>query len=554
MQFWRHAESNEARSETVPAPPRRGMVRWYDPSLWLSTGVQVLLSTALGQRFDYRLMEDTAGPQGIFDYSAERPERGLCFDYLADTGDGWNSTHAMAALVAQEQLTVGGEMLPRGRFLVLGGDEVYPAASKQAYTERLVRPFETALPHPSEPYSIRHPRLFAVPGNHDWYDGLVSFSRLFTRQRWIGGWRTLQKRSYFAVKLPANWWLWAVDVQLESDIDPGQREYFREIAERHLKKGDRIILASAEPDWLYQDIRDPAVESALAALEEQIIEGAGADIYVWVAGDLHHYRRHERVDDPRYQRIVSGGGGAYLASTHQPVFGPTGSASRRTVEVGKILYAQRCAFPQPATSWRLSFLNLFFLFKNWKVGLVTGPAYAAATWLRPGETIDLARFLEDPARLAWGLSLFSAAWFFARRSGRDGRDGRAFRLIGGAVHAAGHITLALFIAYSSVRLCADFGGPLPKLFGSFALNFVGGAIVGPALLGIYLLIGASLFGAHEDEAFSALRIEDFKHFLRFRIDRKGTLKIFPIAIPRVPRAGEDRAQYMLVEDPIEIHP
>lgn len=556
MQIWRQAKSSEARSETVPAPPRQGMVRWYDPSLWLATGFQVFVSTALGQRFDYRLMEDTAGRQGVFDYSDWNwsQDDDFCFDYLADTGDGWNSTHAVASLVAQERLTVGCEALPRGCFLVLGGDEVYPAANKQNYTERLVAPFEAAFfPQPPNPYDFRHPRVFAVPGNHDWYDGLVSFSRLFSQRLWIGGWRTQQDRSYFAVKLPARWWLWAVDIQLESDIDPGQRQYFEKIASSQLKAGDRVILASAEPDWLYRDITDPAADSTLAALEEEVIEARGADVYLWVSGDLHHYRRHARVDDPRYQRIVSGGGGAYLASTHAPLLGPAGPTAARTVEVGKILYEQQCAFPSPATSWRLSFLNLFFLLKNWKAGFITGAVYSAATWLRPWEPISLEDFLEDPLRLTWGLLVFSIVWFFARRSGQ-GRDGPAFRLVGGAVHAAAHIALALLIAYESAQLCGHLGNRLAVLLASFALNFAAGAMAGPALLGAYLLVGSNLFGAHTDEAFSALRIQDFKHFLRLRIRQNGTLEIFPIAIPKVPRAGEDRAQYVLLEEPVQIIP
>ena len=63
------------------------------------------------------------------------------------------------------------------------------------------------------------PEVFALPGNHDWYDSLVSFTRLFCSQRWFQGWRTRQRRSYFALKLPGRWWLVATDFQLGSDID-----------------------------------------------------------------------------------------------------------------------------------------------------------------------------------------------------------------------------------------------------------------------------------------------------------------------------------------------
>ena len=96
-------------SDDIPLSelPKRKMVGWFDPSLFLSTGVEVLVSRALGQRFDYRMMEDVGLPQPVFDYSRNRfndPRTELWFDYMADTGDGWESSYAMACLVAQPRM------------------------------------------------------------------------------------------------------------------------------------------------------------------------------------------------------------------------------------------------------------------------------------------------------------------------------------------------------------------------------------------------------------------------------------------------------------------
>ncbi|MBD0259532.1 MAG: hypothetical protein ICV83_27750 [Cytophagales bacterium] len=55
------------------------------------------------------------------------------------------------------------------------------------------------------PWTWRPRWLFAIPGNHDWYDGLASFVKQFCQGRWVGGWRTTQTRSYFALALPHNW-------------------------------------------------------------------------------------------------------------------------------------------------------------------------------------------------------------------------------------------------------------------------------------------------------------------------------------------------------------
>jgi len=505
----------------------------------------VFVSQTLGQRSDYRTMEDVGFPQAAFDYSRNRHSAArteLWFDYMADTGDGWESTYAMACLVAQPWTEIGDRRLPHGTFLLLGGDEVYPSANKGAYRDRLVGPLEAALPRDSVPRRD----LFAIPGNHDWYDGLVRFSRLFTQERTLGGWQTRQRRSYFALRLPQRWWLWAVDVQLESDIDVGQLNYFRWVAEA-LSPGDGIILASAEPDWLYRDIKNPVAESNLAALEQKIIAPTGADVHVWVAGDAHHYRRHEHARDARYQRITSGGGGAYLSATHAPLGGGSATSLKRTVRVGEETFHQQFAYPSPSTSLRLSFLNLLFPLKNWRFGMLTGLAYVTLTWgTIDGSLVKAAQSAVEqyPARLVWLLLVLGAFVFYADR------EVPTFRWLGGTLHGLVHIVCAFAIAGWSAAM---FGGPgVVAALARLGANFVGGALIGSIVMGVYLLLASNLFGAHADQAFAALRIKNFKHFLRFHIRTDGVLEIFPIGVPTIPRQDEAAAQYFLIEGPVSV--
>jgi hypothetical protein len=191
------------------------MVGWYDPPQLARTAARILTSTILGERVDQRLLEALASKSEaaeVYDYTlddtgAAREE--IWLDYVSDVGDGWNSTYAVAYALAQPTLSFttayGKVRTERGRILVFGGDEVYPTPSRAEYDERLVHPYVTALRWSDVP----HPDVFAIPGNHDWYDSLVSFSRLFCSRRWIG-WRTRQSRSYFALKLPSGWWLAAL--------------------------------------------------------------------------------------------------------------------------------------------------------------------------------------------------------------------------------------------------------------------------------------------------------------------------------------------------------
>ena len=92
-----------------------------------------------------------------------------------------------------------------------------------------------------------------MPGNHDWYDSLVSFTRYFIDKDDIAGFSTPQLRSYFAIKLPHRWWLLAADTQLGPCIDGPQIDYFQKVA-ASIQDGDSIIICNAEPVWIYDHL------------------------------------------------------------------------------------------------------------------------------------------------------------------------------------------------------------------------------------------------------------------------------------------------------------
>ena len=63
------------------------------------------------------------------------------------------------------------------------------------------------------------PTCFAIPGNHDWIDGLETYQRHIQHRGWLGGWLLPQENSYFALHLPQGWWLFGLDLALLDDID-----------------------------------------------------------------------------------------------------------------------------------------------------------------------------------------------------------------------------------------------------------------------------------------------------------------------------------------------
>jgi hypothetical protein len=313
------------------------MVDWFDPGLLAKVGVRSVISSTLGSYTDQRLIQaatDDVGADELknrYDYSetgnpdhAIEPDAdgSVWVDYIADLGDGFEATYAMAYLLAADRLKVQGEAnpLPAGKLLVMGGDQVYPDATKQEYHARLRDPYDWAFYECGKPYR----KLFAIPGNHDWYDGLSAFSALFCSARdrisrgkgvQIGGWRCYQHRSYFAIKLPHNWWIWGPDIQLADNLDDSQRDYFDLMSEQ-ATEGHKIILCLAEPSWLHQNY-DNMHEISLLARQH------GAKICAVIAGDWHHYSRYSDAetagateDKLNIQFVTCGGGGAFAHATH----------------------------------------------------------------------------------------------------------------------------------------------------------------------------------------------------------------------------------------------
>ncbi|MDQ1598561.1 MAG: hypothetical protein QOD68_35, partial [Actinomycetota bacterium] len=227
--------------------PRHQATRWFDPRTLVQTAKFVALSSVFGTYADKREAQAIAPTEPFHDHSTAHD---TWIDYVSDVGDGFNATYSMAYLLAQPKLDVtsedGEESVPttRGSVLVMGGDEVYPSASARAYEEKTKGPYNAAMPHSDDP-----PALFAVPGNHDWYDGLTAFLRFFCQGGWVGGWKTEQRRSYFAVKLPQRWWLLGIDIQFDTYIDAPQIDYFRTVAAA-IEDGDGIILCNAKPSWV----------------------------------------------------------------------------------------------------------------------------------------------------------------------------------------------------------------------------------------------------------------------------------------------------------------
>jgi hypothetical protein len=526
----------------------QGPVVWYSPRVMADAGLRYVLSAVFGAYLDKRELQ-AALPANIITHHADQDE--LWFDFTADTGDGYKATQSIAWLLAQSELRPDGlaEPLPRGQLLLLGGDEVYPTASAEEYTRRFYGPYRAALPW----VDGTAPDLFAIPGNHDWFDGLTSFMRVFCQQKTVGGWETWQNRSYFAIQLPHRWWLWGLDIQFESYVDEPQLRYFDEVP---LEPGDRIIISSPSPLW-YDVPGDPDEYRNLAYIERKLIRPKGARLLVNLTGDHHHYARYAADDGS--QKITAGGGGAFLHPTHDLPPSATIVVDPDHPEQATTYRLERC-YPDQRASKLLALRSPLLPFKNatfiWLAGILH--ALMLLVSLYSLEVLDdsdasarlllgelepvqlLTAVLVNPTAIVLGMAVLAAMYAFAAPPPVSPTFRRWIRLAMAAVHSVLHLAAIVTVIWVAVRLASwlpDGPWSVVLLFG-FVLAL--GGLSSGVVMGIYLLSANLLpfLRTHGNETFSGLRFTRYKNLLRLHIDPDGVLTIHPLGVDQVCKRWE----------------
>lgn len=559
------------------------MVDWFDVKFLAIIGVKAIVSSAFGNFADKREMQavltrssdshlhpsfqgkQVLVAEGVhyFDYS-ERDE--LWVDFISDTGDGFDSTYTVASTAANQGLLVEGrsEPLPRANLLLLGGDQVYPTPEMDEYNARFRGPFSDAFAE--GPYVD----TFAIPGNHDWYDGLTNFVKLFCQQKKFGQLLTAQSRSYFALKITNNLWIWGIDNQLSGELDRPQKAYFQTIAKSAMAEGDQLVILTAAPVWVEQ--AEGSVEGYQTLswfLWDYVLDGRERvgkrfKLKALLTGDLHHYSRY--ADDAAStapQLITAGGGGAFTHLTHNlpdrvrdlsrtklKVVG--GKAATSQVGLGELDFRSpqdlisgdpQCSlklierYPSKEESKSLLRHNLAWGFKNF------------LPFTRPRLTLPL--FLS---------TLLALNWFFIYAVGALARPGKACFLTlplefaafslwcrwgsgkpTSIVHAVFQVAAALvstcYLSLSAVSIAAKAA----SLASAIGLGLLSAAVI----LALYSLVAGIFFGAylyfanlfhgtHETDASSSLCSTRYKNFLKLHIT-PGRITIYPIGIDESPK-------------------
>lgn len=601
-------------------PHKRWPVAWYNPAVLFRSAVEMVSTGNQLRNLDKRELFKTDFK--IIDLSKSGVDADFWWDFMSDSGDGGNASYTIARAMQEHHLAIEAgdiavDITPnqRGDLLVLGGDLAYPGASNEEYQYRFIEMWEASKAQDDQERTV-----LAIPQNHDWFDNLSSFNRHFIGDfdRQFLGADTPQTRSYFAARLPHNWWILGVDFALVGDLDRAQLDIFLALIETDLTPNDNVILLYPEPYWTRSlgDNARAGYPKRYQRLEDALYE-KGVRVRVRLAGDLHHYSRATASSganlDYEDMLITCGSGGAFLHPTHAirtwkekvldrtPETGAITPDLEKRTRVGlqdakkkdhQRAYQHTQSYPSMAKSWRLSWHNIFALFKPISLGGIyssaKGASLASTLALRAKETWDWAfagnimlpislgflywlavlcnsfvfshafasngfattatiptlelpvfllqwfkAFFFSPLALSVHLIIFLICFCIAFEDGKKSA-------IPGAIHAALQVLAVPTLYWAIGKYLSQHAS---QQFFDYSINndylkgllLIGSGIICSGLLfGIFFSL-MSACGLMANNAFSTLAHQGFKGFMRFRIDKDGNLHGYMIGTDDVPR-------------------
>ncbi|WP_187478375.1 metallophosphoesterase family protein [Amniculibacterium sp. G2-70] len=514
-------------------------VHWFDFQGLINTFRRVSLSSDILSVIDKREVQANFGKDNfneIFDKRSHPDEYWL--DFIADTGDGFDTTTSVFYHLTRSHFSKNlGVNLKPGDALVIGGDLVYPDGSDKNYGDRFKGPIRFIFPSKSRESA---PYLLAVPGNHDWYDGLTAFYRMMAQQNIIGNYKTIQNRSYFAYHLGFNHHLFGLDNQLKGDLDLPQMEYFKKYIENLCKIGSthHIILLVAEPYWYAFEAKDfkkrrqrmDSIDYFVKVMRTVINNNKAYDTEVEfdivITGDIHHYSHYElrspnhKTDVKHY--IASGGGGAFGHVTgflkEEIILPKLGNSTTEYIP-----YDLKKRYPSKEVSDKFIGYNLLFFIKNYKFTSLILFFSLIAIYIHSftdNIAIEIISIFMVPAILT--LTVVQVA--NPEPSDLERRHNKilyaSLFIVCSVVSSIFHLNL-----FDTDFILPDCN---PK-FGLFIIQWVIPALIQAFLMGVYFYLSYRFYGLHVTEISSGKIQEGYRNFIKFKITKDEiTLYVFGI--------------------------
>jgi uncharacterized membrane protein HdeD (DUF308 family)/3',5'-cyclic AMP phosphodiesterase CpdA len=305
--------------------PVWGMSWYFDTENWASG---LWNSWAESRTDTWRdAMVRAVGPSPGFAVQPEGVVGDFSFIVIGDPGEG----DASQQVLRDQILSVANQ--PDVRFVVISSDVVYPTGAMIDYEAKFWLQFKGVKPP-----------IYAIPGNHDWYDALEGFAATFLQPdaarasmrarieadlrltsttddringlvREAGRLRTLygvqtgfQRATFFEIQTD-RFTLLAIDTGVMRTIDPAQAEWLNGALSRSAGKLTMAILGHP----FYAGGHDVTTgDEDFTALKKLLIDRG---VTIVMAGDTHdlEYYSEPETTAPAVHHFVNGGGGAYLS-------------------------------------------------------------------------------------------------------------------------------------------------------------------------------------------------------------------------------------------------
>jgi hypothetical protein len=272
---------------------------------------------------------------GARDLRVDRTElERVSFVLAGDTGEG--DTSQLVTVPLLNRLSEATD------FMVIASDVIYPAGGAAEYAAKFYAP-----------YAGYAKPIYAIPGNHDWYDGLTGFmfhlcrveerpaapqprfpSRAWLRELlWhraprVDGATGARLRAALRDARPASGQpapyflidtgplqLVCIDTGIAGRIDRDQARWLRAVSAASDKPK---ILVTGKPLYANGARRRSPIEGEPDGCVDEIVRRREHNYVAAIGGDVHNYQRYPvDVGDGRtIQYLVSGGGGAFMHATH----------------------------------------------------------------------------------------------------------------------------------------------------------------------------------------------------------------------------------------------
>jgi len=312
--------------------PVWGMSWFFDTENWVS-GMWNSWAESRTDSWRAAMVQAVAGgaPAGATTFAVNPPGAAsgdFAFIVIGDPGEGDASQHVLR----DQLLAVAGH--DDVRFVVISSDVVYPNGSMIDYEAKFWLPFK----------GVKKP-VYAIPGNHDWYDALEAFLATFveagaaraamharaeadlrltssTSAR-IDGLIADADRLRRAYEVPTGFQrgpffeiqtdrfaLVAIDTGIVRRIDREQRAWLEAALER--ARGKTTMAVLGHPFYAGGHAMTDG-DGEFAELKRQLLDRGATILMAGDTHDLEYYADPPPPGAPAVHYFVNGGGGAYLS-------------------------------------------------------------------------------------------------------------------------------------------------------------------------------------------------------------------------------------------------